>query len=139
MRLIRACSACAGPLTLKMARCPHCGAAHRAGAVARVVAKVVGVVGGLSITSTLAACYGGPCASGGGTCRTGVPTCDEVSDRPTVDDVDGDGYCLAQDCNEQDPNTNAAAIDIPKDGIDQDCSGGDLGRPRFNGVDLGSR
>ena len=126
MRLIRPCAACAAPVSLKMASCPHCGAAQRFGAVARVVAKAAGVIGGLSITSTLAACYGGPCVGrSSAACRPEVPTCDEVSKQPMVDDTDGDGYCLAQDCNENDPEVNVSALEILGDGIDQDCDGKD--------------
>ena len=128
MRLIRPCAACAAPVSLKMASCPHCGATHRFGAVARIVAKVAGVVGGLSITSTLAACYGGPCVgsrSTSPTCSPELPTCDQVSKQPMVDDADGDGYCLAQDCDESDPEINVYASEIVGDGIDQDCDGKD--------------
>ena len=38
---------------------------------------------------------------------------------------DKDGYCLARDCNESNASINSAAIDIPGDGIDQNCDGRD--------------
>src|SRR6056300_1211894 len=48
-------------------------------------------------------------------------------------DADGDGYfaidsCGAglDDCNDANPNINPNALDVPYDGIDQDCSGADL-------------
>jgi hypothetical protein len=80
-----------------MAKCPHCGGVNRAAVVARVVAKVVGVASGLSITSTLAACYGAPCAGGGAKCAAEIPTCDQVSSQPKIDDKDGDG--IDQNCD----------------------------------------
>ena len=49
-------------------------------------------------------------------------------------DSDGDGYgdvypplgvAVGTDCNDTDPSINLMGIDIPNDGIDQDCSGAD--------------
>ncbi len=40
-------------------------------------------------------------------------------------DGDGDGFSSAVDCNDADPAVHPGAIDIPEDGIDEDCSGGD--------------
>ena len=41
-------------------------------------------------------------------------------------DDDADGYTVAQgDCNDADPSVNPGAIDIPGDGIDQNCNGRD--------------
>ena len=48
-----------------------------------------------------------------------------ASSQPQIDDVDGDGYCKLQDCNENDKSVNAAARDVPNDGIDQNCDGKD--------------
>ncbi|MFM7200909.1 MAG: MopE-related protein [Myxococcota bacterium] len=45
---------------------------------------------------------------------------------PTTDD-DKDGFSEAQgDCNDENPNIKPGAVEIPYDGVDQDCSGGDL-------------
>ena len=51
-------------------------------------------------------------------------------------DADGDGYfdanstcgdpALNNDCQDLDPSINPGALDIPFDGIDQDCSGADM-------------
>lgn len=42
------------------------------------------------------------------------------------DDVDRDGYPLANDCNDNDPASYPGASESKNDGIDQDCNGYDL-------------
>ncbi len=41
-------------------------------------------------------------------------------------DVDMDGFYSIDDCNDQNPEINPNAIDIPDNGIDEDCDGSDL-------------
>jgi hypothetical protein len=41
-------------------------------------------------------------------------------------DADGDGFTDDVDCDDTDPTTNPGQPDIPNDGIDQNCDGGDL-------------
>jgi hypothetical protein len=107
-----------------MIRCPACNTTNLRGLLSWAGA----LVGGLTMSTTLSACYGAPCASAGDSdCpdRDYVPTCAMASSQPQIDDVDQDGYCKLQDCNENDKGVNAAARDIPRDGIDQNCDGRD--------------
>jgi hypothetical protein len=41
-------------------------------------------------------------------------------------DADGDGWDDTIDCGPLDPAINPGAVDVPNDGIDQDCNGSDL-------------
>jgi hypothetical protein len=128
MRTVRPCPSCAAPVTIKMARCPNCNRANLRGFLTRTVSSVAALVGGVTLSSTLAACYGAPCADGDSSCPpewTAVPTCAMLSSQPQIEDKDGDGYCLASDCNENDKTINASMRDVPNDGIDQNCDGKD--------------
>ena len=123
---ITTCCACHGPMTVSMRACPHCGAAR--GALMRVGSGILAVMGGVSLSMTLAACYGAPCATSvNGECWDveDVPSCGEITAEPELEDLDGDGYCMEYDCDEDDESVHAAAIDAPGDEIDSDCDGED--------------
>jgi len=72
------------------------------------------------------------------------PVCPEFTDEDadgfclTGADLDGDGDCASADeilvapadCDDADPDSYPMAPEVPGDGIDQDCAGGDLPGPR---------
>jgi hypothetical protein len=47
-------------------------------------------------------------------------SCEEVEG-----DADGDGVRVPADCNDTNPAIHPGAADVPDDGVDQDCAGGD--------------
>ena len=48
-----------------------------------------------------------------------------VSQLPAVDE-DNDGFNSDEDCDDNNPAINPAAVEIPNNGIDEDCNGEDL-------------
>jgi hypothetical protein len=54
---------------------------------------------------------------------------------PPPPDTDGDGYPDSIDCAPEDPTIHPRAVEIPYDGIDQDCAGGDLCDVDLDGSD----
>jgi hypothetical protein len=53
-------------------------------------------------------------------------------------DSDRDGYPKRVDCDDEDPARNPGARDVPGDGIDQDCVGGDAAFPKLDAAVLGA-
>ena len=49
----------------------------------------------------------------------------EIYGRFIGDDFDLDGFAVPVDCNDSNPGINPFATDIPDNGIDEDCGGGD--------------
>jgi len=71
--------------------------------------------------ATAGASAGGPLTGGGGS--TGGGAGRPCSETHSVD-RDGDGYAPGDgDCNDCDAGINAGALDLPDNGIDEDCSG----------------
>jgi len=45
---------------------------------------------------------------------------------PLPEDWDGDGYEPPADCDDTDPDVHPDAVDVPYNGVDEDCYDGDL-------------
>jgi hypothetical protein len=52
-------------------------------------------------------------------------SCDPCPELAFEQDADGDGFLACDDCDDQDPDVNPDATEIPADEIDNDCVGGD--------------
>ncbi|MBK7396076.1 MAG: putative metal-binding motif-containing protein [Myxococcales bacterium] len=70
-----------------------------------------------------------PTADSGSTPETAVDT-GAAEDAPGFspdttpkDDMDGDGYRIGEDCDDGNPAINPGAIEVPGDGVDNDCNG----------------
>ena len=65
------------------------------------------------------------------TARSWLIDCDVTPGDPACFplDIDGDGFDVSVDCNDNDPSIYPGAPDFPNDGIDQDCDGSDTNGP----------
>jgi hypothetical protein len=138
MSNILVCKHCRGPMPAACSACPHCKRAKpRRRRPSRFGTRIKQLALGASASMTLTACYGAapappswnPTSTGGTSSRVEFPTCDELAENLRTPDTDTDGYCGIFDCDESDPKINAAAVDIPGDGIDQNCNGEDKALP----------
>jgi hypothetical protein len=106
------CPACAGFVPAALAACPHCAApcpASRPRSLRRVLATMLGSA---ACAVTLMACYGV------------APRHANYAD-PHCEDLDRDGACAPQDCDDGDPTVFPGAEDPDLDGVDQNCDGVD--------------
>lgn len=110
------CPTCKSFVPAHRSSCPHC---DRSFGKPGVWAQIGLLLAGSTMSVTLAACYGTPCATG----KCGPPRDYPCAD--TTQDKDGDGYCGPFDCNENDKATHVDAYDAVGDKVDQDCDGAD--------------
>jgi hypothetical protein len=117
MNKLSPCPHCASFLPLGVGACPGCQrSVRRSRRLPAPMRALLAVGGGGLLSVTLSACYGGPCAGPGGSCYepydSGPARCTDFSQ-----DLDGDGYCLDQDCDETNANVHSGAS----------CPAGDAG------------
>ena len=97
------CPSCNRHVRASDSACPFCGSA-RSG----VLSRGFGAVGGAVTAIVLAACYGTPYKMA------------DSGDTSAVD-ADADGFFLADDCDDANPDVNPAAVEVCDDTIDNDC------------------
>lgn len=108
MNKLSPCLHCGSFLPLGVRACPGCRRSMRPRRLPAPMRALLAVGGGGLLSMTLSACYGAPCA--GGSCYepedSGTPHCTDFTQ-----DLDGDGYCLDQDCDETNANVHAGCAD----------------------------
>lgn len=112
------CSSCSSFVPAKQSACPACGARFSSSTTTRVVSGVLALAGGSVFAMTLTACYG----------AINEPIYDDTGvrgDTPACTDVDLDGACAEDDCDDDDDSVYPGASDPAGDGIDSDCGGTD--------------
>ena len=122
MSSLKTCTSCSGFIPGQASTCPNCdtavpGSLLLSGPMRRIGGAFIG--GAMAIT--LSACYGSPidvCEVND--CGGPVVTC-----QPGEVDADDDGFCGEYDCDDDNAEIHIYAVEIPGDGIDQNCDGED--------------
>ena len=78
MKRLNRCSHCSGFMTASASHCPNC-AAKGPSALNRRVLKILGFIGLGTMSMTLMACYGSPCASDKNGCHEIEPPPPDMS------------------------------------------------------------
>lgn len=110
------CHACSSFVPALRATCPACGAERST--AARLVGGTLALAGGSVFAMTLSACYGAPYYPERDAGNPG-------DSGPSCMDLDDDGFCGAQDCDETDASIYEGAVETVGDGVDSDCGGTD--------------
>lgn len=118
------CSSCSSFVPTKQSVCPACGAQVVHSATARIVGGVLTLAGGSVFAMTLTACYGAP-VDRIPESDAGIGSRDAAAACTPATDLDADGYCGADDCDETDADINIGALDVAGDSVDSDCGGTD--------------
>lgn len=82
--------------------------------LARLGKGLFGIAGGLTLATTLMACYGAPPMHNGAGAVAPTTGCT---------DADHDLSCVPNDCNDSDATVRPGAEDAVGDGADQNCDG----------------
>lgn len=123
MPALSTCHACDGFLPPAATICPHCdttaATSTRRSRFARFSRALFGMAGSGAVAVTLMACYGAGAMRG----RYARPQPPGQCQPHT--DMDHDGVCQPEDCNDNRRDIHPGAPDNTIDGVDQNCDGTD--------------